>query len=81
MFESHRTELRVPSPAISLDNRTWLNDIGNKFGFGAFSLGAWMIGCAAAAALVLRFGRSRITASNTPGRIRVGGSVAPLASA
>ena len=56
-----------------------LNDIGDKFGFGAFPLGAWMTGCAAAAALVLRFGRSRIAASNTPGRIRVGGSVAPLA--
>lgn len=56
-----------------------LNDIGNKFGPGVLSLGAWAAGCIAAAALMARFGRSRIAASDTPGRVRVGGSVAPLA--
>ncbi|WP_312518962.1 DUF6622 family protein [Massilia sp.] len=56
-----------------------LSDIGNKFGFGALSLGAWAMGCIAAVMLTMRFARSRIAASNTPGRVRVGGSVAPLA--
>lgn len=56
-----------------------LNDIGNRFGFSALSLGAWAALCIAAVALMARFGRSRIAASNTPGRVRVGGSIAPLA--
>jgi hypothetical protein len=56
-----------------------LNDISNKFGFGMLSLGAWTAGCVVTAMLMARYARSRVAPSATPGRVRVGGSAAPLA--
>lgn len=56
-----------------------LNDISDKFGLGMLSLGAWTAGCAVTAMLMARCARPRITAGATPGRVRVGGSAAPLA--
>lgn len=56
-----------------------LNDISNKFGPGMLSLGAWTAGCVVTSMLMARHARSRIAPSATPGRVRVGGSAAPLA--
>lgn len=56
-----------------------LNDISNKFGFGTLPLAAWTAGCMVTAVLMARHARTRIAPSATPGRVRVGGSTAPLA--
>lgn len=55
-----------------------LHDISLKFGASASVLAAWLAGCAAATLLAWRFGRSRVTAASTPGRVRVRGSRIPL---
>lgn len=56
-----------------------LNDISNKFGLGMLSLGAWTAGCVVTSMLIARHAGSRIAPCATPGRVRVGGSAAPLA--
>lgn len=56
-----------------------LQNIGNKFGFGALPLAAWVAGASLAALAVWRYAPVRISAASTPGLVRVAGSWATLA--
>lgn len=55
-----------------------LNDMALKFDMGMVLVTAWVTGCAAAALLAWRFGRTRIAAGTAPDRVLVRGSVMPL---
>lgn len=55
-----------------------LHDMTLKFDLGVVLLLAWSAGCAVAALLAWKFGRTRIAPGSAPDRILVGGSVMPL---
>lgn len=56
-----------------------LQDIVVKFGPHALAFGAWCATALASALLAMKFSRTLLALGTTPGTVRVGGSVLPLA--